>query len=184
MPLLQALEFILINVLQMYIFVVLIRFLLQVAKADFYNPLSQFVVKATTPPLKPLRRLIPGIAGLDIASIVLALLLQALLFTIDTLIPNGDFMNPLRLVIFSIASIIASVVKIYLFCIFISAILSWFPSARSHPIAQLVSQLVEPALKPIRKILPDMEGIDISPMFAALILFAILNFLIPPLFTI
>ncbi|NRB37798.1 MAG: YggT family protein [Pseudomonadales bacterium] len=175
----QALLFLVQNIFQLYIFIVLIRFLLQVAKADFYNPMSQFVIKATAPILTPLRRLIPGIAGLDIAALVLALLLQFVMIILIFLIASGTFANPITLLIGTFAGIVNNLVSIYFFGIIISAILSWIPQAQGHPVAQLISQLVEPALAPFRKLLPDMGGIDISPILAIMI-FQVLRILLQP----
>ena len=175
----QALLFLVQNVFQLYIFIVLIRFLLQVAKADFYNPMSQFVVKVTAPVLNPLRRVIPGIAGLDIAAIVLALALQLVMISLVFLIASGSLPNILTLVIGTVAGIANDLLNIYFFGIIISAVLSWITPAQGHPAAQLVFQLVEPALAPFRKLLPDMGGIDISPILA-LMIFQVLRILIQP----
>ena len=175
----QALLFLVQNIFQLYIFVVLIRFLLQVAKADFYNPISQFVVKATAPVLNPLRRIIPGVAGLDIASLVLALALYAVMLLLVFLIATGGIANPIQLLIGTVAGVVNSLVNIYFFGIIISAILSWIPPAQNHPVAQLIFQLVEPALAPFRKLLPDMGGIDITPILAIMI-FQVIRILIQP----
>lgn len=175
----QALLFLVQNIFQLYIFVVLIRFLLQVAKADFYNPLSQFMVKATAPVLNPLRRVIPGVGGLDIAALVLALALQCVMILLVFLIATGGLVNPITLLIGTFAGIANNLVNIYFFGIIISAILSWIPPAQNHPVAQLIFQLVEPALAPFRKLLPDMGGIDISPIMAIMI-FQVIRILIQP----
>lgn len=175
----EALLFLVQNIFQLYIFVVLIRFLLQVAKADFYNPVSQFVVKVTAPILTPLRRIIPGVAGLDIAAIALTLALQLVMILLVFLIHTGGLPNLITLFIGTIAGTVNSLISIYFFGIIISAIISWVPPAQGHPAAQLVFQLVEPALAPFRKLLPDMGGIDISPILAIMI-FQVARILIQP----
>ena len=80
--LIEALIYIIQTLGSLYLLIVLLRFILQLVRADFYNPLSQFIVKATQPLVKPLRRIIPGFAGLDLASLVLAILVQLLLMVI------------------------------------------------------------------------------------------------------
>ncbi len=175
----QALQFLLHNVLSLYIYVVLLRFMLQLAKADFYNPLSQFIVKATNPLLKPLRHLIPPIKGQDIAALVLAIALYALMVTLIALLIYNQHVQILQILIWSLAGVFYSILGIYLFGIIISAILSWIPSTQGHPAANLLWQLVEPLLAPVRKILPDLGGIDLSPLVVLLILNVIRIFMNP-----
>ncbi len=175
----EALLFLVKNLFQLYIFIVLLRFLLQVAKADFYNPISQFVVKATNKLVNPLRRIIPGMAGLDFASLVLALFLQFAMIILLLLIVHGSITNPLMIVIGAVAGVADNILSIYFYGIIISAVLSWIPQAQSQPIVQLIFQLVEPALAPFRKILPDMGGIDISPILTILLL-QVVRILIQP----
>lgn len=166
----QAIVFIIQTLFQLYITLVLLRFLLQLAKADFYNPVSQAVVKLTSPLLLPLRRIIPGIKGFDIAALVLALLLHLLMLVASVYIAFGHLINPLSLILGSAAGLIYSTTTIYFFAIIISAISSWIPAIQGHPVTLLVWQLVEPLLAPFRKLLPDMGGIDLSPLFALLAL--------------
>lgn len=164
---------------QLYIFVVLLRFMLQLVKADFYNPVSQFVVKATQPLLMPLRRFIPGYGGLDLASIVLALLLyMALSFLLLTLagVPAAALL--LNIFIWSALSLAALFFKIFFFALIISVVLSWVAPHSNNPAAILVRQLAEPVLLPIRRLLPDLGGIDISPIFALLALNLINGFVL------
>ncbi len=168
----QALEFLVHSLFQLYIIVVLLRFMLQVAKADFYNPISQFIVKATSIPLKPLRKVIPGVAGFDIASIVLALFIYIIMVLIIILIRQVAI-DPLVLIAGSVAGIINLVCNIYLATIFISIISSFIPSIQGHPIVILTWQLAEPIMGPFRKIIPPMGGLDFSPIFVLLILQAI-----------
>lgn len=175
----QALQFLIHNIFQLYIYVVLLRFMLQLAKADFYNPLSQFVVKATNPFLKPLRKIIRPVKGQDIAALVFAVLLYALMIALIVLVLYRHPVDPMQLVIFSIGGTLHSITGIYLFGIIVSAILSWIPSTQGHPGAYLLMQLVEPPLAPIRKIMPDLGGIDLSPLVVLLLLNVVRIFLTP-----
>ncbi len=151
----------------LYLLIVLLRFILQLVRADFYNPLSQFAVKATKPLLNPLRKVIPGFGGLDLASLVLALLVQLLLMAL-TLLLLGAFDVALlpQLLVWSVIGVTALFVKIFFFALIVSVILSWVAPHSHNPGAQLVNQLCEPLLMPIRRILPSLGGLDISPIFA------------------
>ncbi len=139
-------------------------------RADFYNPLSQFVVRATHPLLKPLRRIIPSVGGLDLASLVLAILVQMLLMALTLLLAYGTTGNPLQLLIWAIIGVTGLFLKIFFFALIISVILSWVAPNSHNPGAELVNQLCEPVLAPFRRFLPNLGGLDISPIFAFLVL--------------
>jgi YggT family protein len=152
----------------LYLLVVLLRFLLQIARADFYNPLSQFIAKATNPVLLPMRRVIPGLFGLDLACLVLALAVQFVTVFIGLLLA-GSF-NPLTALIWGALGIASMVMYIYYVCMIAMIILSWVAPQTRHPAAMLATQLVRPLCSPIQRILPAMGGIDISPIFVFLLL--------------
>lgn len=150
----------------LYLLIVLLRFILQLVRADFYNPLSQFIVKATQPLVAPLRRVVPGFAGIDFASLVLALLVQLVLMSIIIKLMGYALPGVLQLVVWSLIGITALFLKVFFFALIISIILSWVAPRSSNPAALLVHQLCEPVLAPIRRILPAMGGLDLSPIFA------------------
>lgn len=154
-----------------YLTIVLLRFLLQLARADFYNPISQFVVKATNPPLKPLHKIIPSWGAFDGASLVLAILIQALVY-LGMLAAFGELGNAPVVTILAWSTIkVASIIaKIYFWSILGVVILSWIAPAANHPAAQLLLQLTEPVMRPVRKIVPSIGGLDLSPIVVFLIL--------------
>ena len=154
----------------LYLLIVLLRFVLQLVRANFYNPLCQFTVKATQPLLKPLRRIIPSMFGLDMSSLVLAILVQLALMALTLLLTYGTTGNPLQLVIWSLIGVTALFLKIFFFALIISVILSWVAPGSHNPGAELVNQICEPALAPFRKILPNLGGLDISPILAFMVL--------------
>ncbi|WP_120994863.1 YggT family protein [Stutzerimonas urumqiensis] len=154
----------------LYLLIVLLRFILQLVRADFYNPLSQFVVRATHPLLKPLRRIIPSVGGLDLASLVLAILVQIVLMALTLLLAFGTTGNPVQLLIWAIIGVTGLFLKIFFFALIISVILSWVAPHSHNPGAELVNQLCEPVLAPFRRLLPNLGGLDISPIFAFLVL--------------
>lgn len=150
----------------LYLLIVLLRFLLQLVRADFYNPLSQFIVRATKPLLMPLRRLIPGYGGLDFASLVLGIAIQLVMLILIILLMGYALPNILLLVSWAAIGVLALFVKIFFFALIISVILSWVAQGSYNPAVILINQLCEPILAPIRKILPAMGGLDLSPIFA------------------
>ena len=153
----------------LYLFAVILRFLLQLVRADFYNPVSQLLVKVTNPPLKPLRRVIPGIAGMDLASIVLALLIQALGITLLLLIQGTLYPVP-YILMWSGVKLLKLVYYIYFFGLLITVIASWIAPHNYNPALDLLRQVLEPLMSPIRRIMPDLGGIDLSPILAFLLL--------------
>ncbi|MCQ9392006.1 YggT family protein [Pseudomonas viridiflava] len=154
----------------LYLMLILLRFVLQLVRANFYNPLSQFIVKATQPLLKPLRRIIPSIFGLDMSSLVLAIIVQMILMALTLLLIAGTAGDPLPLLLWSIISVTALFLKIFFFALIISVILSWVAPGSNNPGAELVNQICEPALAPFRRIVPNLGGLDISPILAFLVL--------------
>lgn len=165
--LVEALIYIIQTLGSLYLLIVLLRFILQLVRADFYNPLSQFTVKATQPLLKPLRRVIPSIAGLDSASLVLAVLVQLLLMVVTLSLMGFNPVSVIpQLLVWSLIGVTSLFLKVFFFALIVSVILSWVAPGSYNPGAQLVNQLCEPLLAPFRKLLPNLGGLDISPIFA------------------
>lgn len=154
----------------LYLLIILLRFVLQLVRADFYNPLSQFAVKATQPLLKPLRRIIPSLFGLDMSSLVLAIIVQLVLMALTLLLAYGITGNPVQLLIWSVIGVTALFLKIFFYALIISVILSWVAPRSHNPGAELVNQICQPALAPFRRILPSLGGLDISPILAFMVL--------------
>lgn len=151
-----------------YILAVMLRFLLQCVRADFYNPLVQFLVRITNPPLLPLRRIIPGYRGLDLASIILAFVLQGVEVLLVTLLlgrPAG-----VGLLLLTVAELLKLLINIYLWGVVIQAVLSWFNPDPHHPAARVLAQLTAPVLRPARRVLPPISGVDLSPMLVVVAL--------------
>lgn len=189
--LLSPLTLIINTLFDLYILLVLLRFLFQMLRADFYNPVSQFIVKLTTPPLKIMRRVIPSVGGQDAASIVLCLLLIYAKFLLMRAlsIPAvhiGGVMAPLNisyggLLVFSVADLIALLLTVFLVAIIIKVILSWVNPGHYNPVIGLVDRLAEPVLRPIRKIVPPIGGLDLSPLFASLLVLVAKMLIVPPI---
>jgi len=163
-----------------YILAVLLRFLLQWFRADFYNPISQFIVKVTTPVLHPLRRIIPGVGGIDFSSIVLLWLLKTVELTLTLLMASGSF-NPLGALLWSIPALIALLINVFIFAILIQVVISWVNPGAYNPATSLLYSLTEPLLRPARRLIPPIGGLDLSPMAAMIGLYLLQMLLLPPL---
>jgi YggT family protein len=176
----------------LYILLVLLRFLLQTLRADFYNPVSQLIVRLTTPPLRLFRRIIPSVAGQDAAAIVLCLVLIYAKFMLMRVLAVpavhiGGVMAPIGsvsyggLFIYCIADLIALLFTIFLVAVIIKVIISWVSPGNYNPVIGLIDKLAAPVLKPIRRFLPSMGGIDLSPLFAGLLLMVAKMLIVPPI---
>lgn len=156
--------------LSLYLVAMLLRFLLQLVRADFYNPISQFLVRITNPLVIPLRRVIPGVAGLDISSLVLAVLLQ-LAGIVALLLVNGlGLPNIGLLLVWSALGVIGLLVNIYFFALLAMIILSWVAPGSGHPAIHLLYQITEPVMAPFRRALPAMGGLDFSPILVFILI--------------
>ena len=176
----------------LYVLLVLLRFLLQLLRADFYNPVSQFIVRMTSPPLKILRRAIPGFRGIDTSSIVLCLILIYAKFLLMRalsipLVHISGVRVPIMeagygsLLVFSIADLIALTLTVFLVAIIIQVVLSWISPGHYNPVIGLVHRISEPVLRPIRRLIPAVGGLDLSPLFATLVLLVAKMLIIPPI---
>ena len=166
----EILGYLIQTLLSLYLLAMLLRFLLQLARADFYNPICQFLVKVTNPLVIPLRRIIPGFAGLDMASLVLALLLQ-LAGIVALLLINGlGLPNILLLLAWSALGVVSLLVNIYFFALLAMIILSWVAPGSRNPAILLLFQITEPVMAPFRKVLPAMGGMDFSPILVFILI--------------
>ena len=164
----KTLTFLLSTVIELYTMVLLLRVWMQWARVDFYNPFSQFIVKITQPVVGPLRRIIPAMGPLDSASVLLALVLCVLkaivLFMVVTFQPI-IWIAAVLILLKTIGQLICGV-------LLMMAIMSWVSQGRS-PVEFVLMQLADPLLRPIRRLLPSMGGIDFSPMILVLLLYVI-----------
>jgi YggT family protein len=176
----DAAVFIIKTLGSLYLLIVLMRFILQLVRANFYNPLCQFIVKATQPLLKPLRRVIPSMFGLDMSSLVLALIVQMVLIAV-ILALKGFMVDWLLLVPWALIALFSLFLNILFYAMIISVILSWVAPGSHNPGAELVGQITEPVLAPFRRIIPNLGGLDISPIFAFIVIQLLQSWLIPRL---
>jgi YggT family protein len=172
--------FIIDSLFSLYILAVLLRFLLQWCAADFYNPISQFLVKATHPPLRFLRRFVPAVGRIDTSSLVLVLSLQ-MLADFSILLLKGVAIGIGALTILSLTQLISLLINIFIYAVFARAILSWINPGTFNAASSILYSLTEPMLNLCRKFIPDMGGIDLSPLAALMLLQLAKMVILPPL---
>jgi YggT family protein len=165
----SSVQFLIDFVFNIYLMVVLLRLWLQFARADFYNPFSQFVVKATQPIVAPMRRLLPSIGRLDTATLVLALLVAGLKIVTLNMVLGGTGLNIMSIVVVSFVIVIKEILTLVMYVLILRAIMSWVSQGR-NPMELVLGQLTEPMLAPIRKRMPEMGGLDLSVMVVIVVL--------------
>ena len=164
----------------LYIGAIMIRFLLALVRADFYNPISQFLVKITSPLITPLRRIVPSLRGIDLASVILMLALQSAELLLIAAI-RGFGIHPLGLLILSIGGLLSLILQIYFFTILVQVILSWVAPGGHNPAITLLYSLNEPLLRRARRLLPPMHGFDLSPILIMILLQLLTILLVAPI---
>ncbi|MCG7599418.1 YggT family protein [Halomonas sp. McH1-25] len=152
------------TLINIYLFLLMLRFLLQASRADYYNPLSQSVVKVTQPVVKPLQGFLRPVGRFDLATLGAGFIIKAISIIAIVQIALGT-MPPLGgVAIASLAALASAILKIYFFALIGMIILSWVAPQASHPGALLIFQLVEPIMAPVRKVIPPLGMIDLSPI--------------------
>ena len=161
------------SIASIYLVILLLRFLLQLSGADFYNPVSQFAHKATAPLLGPIRRLFPTYRNVDMACVILALLVQWLAIQVTATISGYPLLNVFYVLLWGFLGLVSLAINFYIYGLLAAIILSWVAPHNPHPAIMLLWQLMEPVMAPFRKIVPSLGGLDLSPI----IIFMILNLL-------
>ena len=170
----EAIVYLLRFVFDALLMLLIVRFWLQWVKADFYNPLSQFVVKLTNPLVVPIRKVIPGLGGLDLATLLLAYVVATLKFVTLAAV-SGESLGVLAFYIGLLVLIKQAGVMLF-FIMIIVAIMSWVVQGY-NPTMMVLQQLIDPLLRPIRAIIPNLGGLDIS-MIIAFLLMNVLNIIL------
>jgi YggT family protein len=173
----QAVFFLVGTVLELVIWVFWLRLLLQAFRADFYNPISQFVLQATRYPTQWLQPMLPVTRGINLA-VVAGLLLAGLIYVYAIVAIVGSSVGPGSALFYTVMKLIIMVLGLYTFTLFVQAILSWVGPGTSNPATNVLFSLNEPLLRPVRNILPPIGGLDLSPL-AMILLLQVLSRLIP-----
>jgi len=165
----------------LYILVVLLRFLLQQLRADFHNPVSQFVITVTNPPLRVLRRFIPGVSGIDLSSVFLMLALSMIKsWLIFSMVGQPTTFQ--GLLVYAAGELLQLTVYVFIFTILIRVILSWIaPQQGFNPALRLLYDLTEPLMAPARRLVPPIAMMDVSPIVLFILLYLTLMLLVQPI---
>lgn len=147
-----------------YLIIVMLRFIMQLVRADFYNPISQFVFKATQPIVGSLQTILKPIGRFDPASLTLAIAIQIAGIVLLLMLNNVATPNPVTLFLWGFVGALGLLIKIYFYALLATIILSWISPGGSNPAAYLLHQITEPVMAPIRSLLPPMGGLDFSPI--------------------
>jgi YggT family protein len=164
----------------LYVFALLLRFLFQWVEADYYNPISQFLIKITHPPLRLLRRFIPSIGRIDTASLVLMIGLQMLGGYLIFLLKDVHT-TVAALFVWTLVQVLDLILNLYFFAIIIRAVLSWVGSGGYNPATSLLNSLTDPLLRASRRWLPPISGIDLSPLIPLIGIQLVKMIVMPPL---
>ena len=154
----------------LYTIILMLRFLMQVSRADYYNPISQAIVKLTDPPIRPFRKILPTVYGVDFATLAVAFMVQLISVMLIMTLYGQQFFHIIY-VAWVLLGLFAIIFDIYFFALLISVISSWIAPSSSHPALNLVQQIIEPVCAPARKLLPPMGGID----FSIILVFVFIN---------
>jgi len=170
----QALIFLVDTLLGLCSFVLLLRLLLQAVRADFRNPLARSVVQLTNPVIVPLRRFVPGLGPIDSASVIAVVamtVIRLLALAALSRLPLPSGLDFLRLLVVELARLL---LQSYLYLILLYALLSFLAQDAYSPGRSMLGSLCEPLLRPIRRRLPALSGLDLSPLVALLAIQALL----------
>lgn len=161
--LVDAGAFLVTTVFDLYILVVMLRFLFQLVRADFYNPVSQFVVQLSNPPLRYLRRFVPGFGGVDVAALLLMLVLKFVERWI-VLGMQGVTVGPVAALLLAVADLLDLAISVFMVSILVQVVLSWVAPTTYNPVVGLIRDLNEPLTRPARRLMPAVAGWDLSPI--------------------
>jgi YggT family protein len=169
----QSLIFIVDALSGLYIAMFALRFILQWIRASYQSPLAQFVLQITAPLVVPARRVLPSLRGIDLPTLVVILALESvatlLLFSILGFVPSVDtfFINVLL-------RLVALTLWLYCSALFIYVVMSWIGGQMYNPSAATLAELVEPLLRPFRRLIPPIAGLDVSPVIVLILLQAVI----------
>lgn len=149
------------------------RFLLQAARADFYNPLSQAIIKATDPICAPLRGVLKPIKNFDLASIAVAWLIASIYYALILWLRAPEFLSIGLIAWSGLIDTLMTLIQFFIFSIMIIAIASFVAQGSVHPALGLLHQLNEPLMAPLRKIIPPFGVLDLTPMLVLILLFIV-----------
>lgn len=168
----QALVFVVNAVAQLYLFVLLLRILLPWLGADYRNPITQAIMKITSPVVVPLRRIIPPVGRVDTATLLVAFIIQYLLILLILLI-FGRTADVGTIALTAVVDLVLLLLRLFVFAIIIRVILSWISPGGYNPALAIIHALTDRVLLPFRRIIPPLGGLDLSPLVAIILITAV-----------
>lgn len=165
----SALIFLIKTLADLYLLTFLLRFIMQWVRASYYNPLAQFVLKVTSPLVVPARRVLPSVGGLDTPTLAVLIVLEIVVTFVLLRLAGISLPIPV-LLLYSLLRLIALALWFYTVALFIYVLLSWFGERGMNPMAALLGELVEPLLRPARRLIPPIGGLDLSALVVILLL--------------
>jgi YggT family protein len=173
----SALDFLIDSLLTLYLYVLILRFVMQLTRADFRNPMAHAVLVATNPIIMPLRKIFPPVGKVDSASVLAIILVAAI--TVGTLafIRSGVVLDPVTWLVSTVLFLVRAFIMFYMGAIFIYALLSWVVPAGYNPAMAVLGTICEPVLRPFRRLIPPIGALDLSALWALLALGVLLRLL-------
>lgn len=168
----NGLVFLISTLFSLYIYVVLLRILLELVRADYYHPICQFVLKLTDKPVAILQKGLPRLRSFDLPALLLIVIVELIKLALLALLA-GISMSIASFCILLVAQLVDQLLSLFIFLIIVFAVLSWIPNANTAALLSVLHKLLEPILKPIRQFVPLIGGIDLSPLIALLIIYFI-----------
>jgi YggT family protein len=165
-------------IFNIYLFILVIRLILAWVSADYYLPLTQFIVKFTSFIIKPMKKFIPDFKGIEVSTLVLILVIATIKFLLLSFLSFG-FPNLLGLILMAIADFLKLLFLTFFYAILLQAILSWIQP--DSPMNRLLVQFNSPLLSPLQRVIPPVAGFDISPIPALILLQLLIYVLVYPL---
>jgi YggT family protein len=173
----NALYFLVDTLLTLYLYVLILRFIMQLTRADFRNQVAHAVLIATNPIVMPLRKIFPPVGKVDSASVLAIILMAAITVGVLTLISAGAVLDPISWLVATALLLVRSFIMFFMGAIFIYALLSWVVPAGYNPVMALLGTIVEPVLRPFRRLIPPIGALDLSALWALLALGVLLRLL-------
>lgn len=171
----NALVFLVDSLFTLYLYVLILRFVMQLVRADFRNPLANAVLTVTNPIIMPLRRILPPVGKVDTASVLAIIIVAAASVGVIALIAGGGLLDPLTWLRVTLLMLLRSFIMFFIGAIFIYALLSWVVPAGYNPAMALLGAICEPVLRPFRKLIPSIGNLDLSALWALLALGVLLR---------
>lgn len=176
-----ALSFLVDSLLTIYLYALILRFVMQLVRADFRNQFAHFVVVVTNPVIMPLRRILPPIGKVDTASVLAILIVTAAKLAILSLIGGSRVLDPFAFSIALLFDLVMTFIKFFTGAILVYALLSWVVPAGYNPVMALLESVCAPVLRPFRRLIPPIANVDLSALWALLAL-GVLGILVAQLF--